>query len=92
MQTPEEALAAMQKQALDAIRTGQAQTLGAVRNWYATVGQHSPATPDLSPEMREALGDPAKIVDSVYDFASQLLDLNKEFVHQLLQSAPTSEK
>ena len=36
---------------------------------------------------REKLGEPEQIVDSVYDFASQLLELNKQFVHQLLEAS-----
>jgi hypothetical protein len=35
--------------------------------------------------MSGTVGDPAEIVDGVYDFAAQLLALNKEFVHRLLE-------
>ena len=39
--------------------------------------------------MQDTIGDPAAIVDSVYDFAAQLMDLNKQFVHSLLEAGTT---
>ena len=42
---------------------------------------------EVPPFVAAAVGDPSAIVDSVYDFASQLLTLNKQFVHQLLEAA-----
>jgi hypothetical protein len=42
---------------------------------------------ELLPDVGRTVGDPAAIVDSVYDFATQLLALNKEFVHRLLEVA-----
>ncbi|MDN5804481.1 MAG: hypothetical protein L0H26_07855, partial [Microlunatus sp.] len=79
-QNPHEAMAAMQSQALDAIRTGQAATLEAVKNWNEAVAKMTPATPatpELPTELKDAMGDPSMIVDSVYDFAARLLELNK---------------
>ena len=87
---PQEAVAAMQAQALDAIRTGQAATLEAIRAWNEQVAQFSvgaPAVPELPEEITRALGQPEEIVDSVYDFAGKLLELNKQFVHQLLEAS-----
>jgi hypothetical protein len=42
---------------------------------------------EVPPFFAAAVGDPSAIVDSVYDFAGQLLTLNKQFVHQLLEPA-----
>ena len=94
MQTPQEAIAAMQVQALDAIRAGQAASLEAVKNWNEAVAKFTPPAPQAAPnlpdipaQLKDAVGDPSTIVDSVYDFASQLLELNKQFVHQLLDAS-----
>lgn len=90
MQTPQEALTVMQNQALEAIKSGQAATLEAMQAWRDGVTKLSPQTPamtEVPAEFKQAMGDPAEIVDSVYDFAGQLLDLNKEFVHKLLAAS-----
>jgi hypothetical protein len=90
MQTPQEALAAMQSQALEAIKTGQTATLEAMQAWrdgVAKLAPQSPSVPEVPAEFKQAVGDPAEIVDSVYEFAGQLLDLNKEFVHKLLAAS-----
>ena len=95
MQNAPEAIAAMQAQALDAIRTGQTATLEAVKNWNEAVAKFAPTpgstftpvpgAPDIPAPLKDAMGDPSAIVDLVYDFARQLLELNKQFVHQLLE-------
>lgn len=88
--TPQDALAQMQAQALDAIKNGQAATLEAVKKWNEQVSQLSAGmpnipTPEVPAEFQAAFGEPEQIVDSVYDFAAKLLELNKQFVHQLLE-------
>lgn len=90
--SPLEALEALQSQALSAIQNGQAATLDAVRKWNEGVAQFSaglptPAVPEVPADVKAALGEPKEIVDSVYDFAAKLLDLNKSFVHQLLEAS-----
>jgi hypothetical protein len=86
MQNAQEAIAAMQEQALDAIKSGQSTTLEAVKNWSDTVNKvtsdkvPAPAVPD---EVK-FIGDPKEIIDSVYDFAGKVLELNKQFVRDLL--------
>lgn len=90
MQSPQEALAAMQSQALEAIKSGQAATLEALQAWREGVAKmvpQAPAVPEVPAELKQAMGDPAEIVDSVYDFASKLLEMNKEFVHKLLAAS-----
>ncbi len=88
--TPQEVTAAIQAQALEAIKAGQAATLDAIKKWNENVAQFSaglPAAPEVPAEVKNAFGDPDQIVDSVYDFAAQLLELNKQFVHQLLDAS-----
>ncbi len=92
--TPQEAVAAMQAQALDAIKNGQAATLEALKKWNEQVAQFSASVPqmpapEVPAEVKKAFGEPEDMVDSVYDFAAKVLELNKQFVHQLLEvSAP----
>jgi Lhr-like helicase len=95
MQTPQETLTAMQTQAIEAIKSGQTATLEAVQAWRESVAKVTPQTapvPEVPAEFTQAIGDPAEIVDSVYDFAGQLLELNKEFVHKLLAAAQPATK
>ena len=42
-------------------------------------------------ELKAAFGDPAEIIDSVYEFAGQLLELNKKFVHDLLEASQAAQ-
>lgn len=93
-QSPTFVIAAMQSEALEAIKNGQAATLEAVKQWndnLAKITPNLPSTPELPTELKANLGSPSEIIDSVYDFAGQLLELNKQFVHQLLE-ASTLEK
>ncbi|WP_370894864.1 hypothetical protein [Janibacter sp. GXQ6167] len=88
--TPQEALQAMQAQALDAIKSGQAAALDAVKKWNADMAQFRaamPPAPEMPEEVRQSMGDPEQMVDSAYDFAAKLLELNKQFVHQLLEAS-----
>lgn len=93
MQTSQDMLTSMQTQALEAIRTGQAATLEAVKNWSETVAKMTPAAPaaQVPAEFKAAFGEPSEIIDSVYDFASQLLELNKKFVHDLLEASKAAQ-
>ncbi len=96
MQNPQDAMTAMQEQALEAIKSGQAATIEAVKQWSESVAKfapNAPATPAMPAEVQKALGDPAEIIDSVYDFAGKLLELNKKFVQDLLEAQqPTQGK
>ncbi len=91
----QDAVEAMQVQALEAVKKGQAATLDAIRQWHEGMAKFAPAmpaAPKLPEEVKANIGKPDEIIDSVYDFASQLLELNKQFAHQLLEaSAPKSE-
>lgn len=92
--TAQDAVKALQAQALDTIKTGQQATLDAIKKWNEGFAQYStnlPATPEVPAEVKQAFGEPNEIVDSVYDFAAQLLELNKKFVHDLLQVSATDK-
>lgn len=94
MNTAQEAVTAMQAQALEAIKSGQQGAVEAVKAWSSAAAKLTPDVPGLTevPGVRDTVGDPTAIVDSVYDFAGQLLDLNKDFVHSLLQATqPVAE-
>lgn len=91
MNNAQDAVTTAQAQALEAIRSGQSAALEAVRAWGQAVSKFSPEMssfmPMPMPGMKETVGDPAAIVDSVYDFAAQLMELNKQFVHSLLAAS-----
>lgn len=95
--TPQQAVAALQAQALDSIKSGHAATLEAVKKWNEQVTQFSAGfpsapAPEVPEEVKKAFGEPDEIVDSVYDFAAKLLELNKQFVHQLLEVSAPAKK
>jgi len=90
MAIAQDAITDLQAQALNAIKTGQEAAAEAIQAWSRAAAKVVP-TPqsvrEVPPFVAAAVGDPSAIVDSVYDFASQLLTLNKQFVHQLLEAA-----
>lgn len=79
----------LQTQALEAVKTGQAVTLEAVQTWRDAVAKLTPEFPSVY-DPRETIGDPTAILDSVYDFAKDLIDLNKAFAHQILDASQTT--
>ena len=95
MTTAQDAITDLQAQALEAIKTGQEAAAEAVQAWSNAVAKVAP-TPqsvrDLPPFVAATVGDPTAIVDSVYDFAGQLLTLNKQFVHRLLEAVEPAEQ
>jgi hypothetical protein len=76
----------LQAQALEAAKTSQTATLEAVQTWRNAVAKLTPEVPSVY-DPREVIGDPAAILDSVYDFAKDLIDLNKAFAHQILEAS-----
>ncbi len=87
MQNAQEALSAMQDQALEAIKSGQSTALDAVKNWTDTVAKTGVSAPSMPDKVTSAVGDPKEIIDSVYDFAGKLIELNKQFVQDLLEAS-----
>ena len=89
MATAKDTITDLQAKALDAIKAGQDAAAEAVQAWSNAMAKVAP-TPQsirLAPFVAGNVGDPTAIVDSVYDFAAQLLTLNKQFVHRLLEAA-----
>lgn len=87
MSSPQDLVVAAQAQALEAIRSGQSAALAAIQAWSQAVAKVTPEVPAFAqvPGIPQSIGDPAAMVDSGYDFAAQLIDLNKQFVHSLLE-------
>lgn len=93
MNPAQDAMKAMQDQTLEAIKQGQAATLDAVKQWNATVSQFAPQNPaaEVPAELKDAMGNPQQILDNVFGFASQLLELNRKFAQDLLASSAPAE-
>jgi hypothetical protein len=94
MKTAQDAITDLQAQALDAIKTGQEAAAEAVQAWSNAVAKVAPTPQSVRdlPPFDAVVGDPTAIVDSVYDFAGQLLTLNKQFVHRLLEAVEPAEQ
>ncbi len=76
----------LQSQALEAVKTGQAAALEAVQTWREAVAKLTPQFSSVS-DPKDTIGDPIAILDSGYDFAKDLIDLNKAFAHQILDAS-----
>jgi hypothetical protein len=95
MKTAQDAITDMQAQALDAIKTGQEAAAEAVQAWSNAVAKVAPTPQSVRDQplfVAATVGDTTAIVDSVYDFAGQLLTLNKQFVHRLLEAVEPAEQ
>lgn len=91
--TPQETAAKLQADSLEAIKSYQAATVKTVEAWteaFSRLSANAPALPELPAELKAAFGDPAAIVDSSFAFASQVLDLNKKFAHELIAAQKAS--
>lgn len=86
--TPREAMNKLQEQALDAIRSYQTAALKTIEAWNEAY-EKAPANPSLGMQTNV---DPADLVDSNYSFASQVLDLNQKFAHQLIDAAKSASE
>jgi hypothetical protein len=95
MAVPRDAIRNLQMQALEAIRNGQETAEERFRAWSDAVATMSPqemrSLGDHLPVVGDTLGEATAIVDSVYDFAAEVLTLNKEFVHRLLEASAIRE-
>jgi hypothetical protein len=95
MKTAQDAITDLQARALDAIKTGQEAAAEAVQAWSNAVAKVAPTPQSVRDQpafVAATVGDPTAIVDSVYDFAGQLLTLNKQFVHRLLEAVEPAEQ
>ena len=82
--------AEVQDQFLDAARQSQAALIDGLRAWTEAVQQLTPA--QTAWPLAE-LPTPTEVVDSVFDFAAQLLSVQREFAHSVLgATAPLVEQ
>jgi len=81
-----------QAQILDAVRQSQAAAVDGLRSWAETVQQFVPAQKSW-PQAADQLSTPGEVVDSVFDFAAELLTAQREFAHSVLSvTAPIVER
>lgn len=90
MITFEDVVRSMQDQLLTILTNWQQGSLDAFQAWMKATG---PLMPDLNlyhelPTFaQDALGNPERIVESYYAFAIQILNLHKEFVHEVFRAS-----
>jgi hypothetical protein len=95
MPTTQDVITDLQAQTLGAIKASQDAATESAQIWTNafTKATLTPQTTNGLPSLFvDAVGDPRAIVDSFYDFAGQLLTLNKEFAHkwqEAVEPAPT---
>jgi hypothetical protein len=94
MASTQDAINNLQTQTLDVIKGSQEAIANAVQAWSEAMA-NVVSTPQqlraLAPAaVANRVEDPAALVDSLYDFAGELLVLNRQFVHRLLQAAETA--
>jgi hypothetical protein len=74
----------LQAQVLDNIRKSQEAIIDGMRTWAETIRQLVPDTTQAAMPRTDQLPTPAEVVDSVFDFAAQLLDAQRQLAHSVL--------
>jgi hypothetical protein len=74
----------LQAQVLDGIRKSQEAVIDGMRSWAETVQQLVPGTAQAAFPRNDQLPSPTEVVDSVFDFAAQLLDAQRSLAHSVL--------
>jgi methyl-accepting chemotaxis protein len=74
----------LQAQMLDGIRKSQEAVIDGMRTWAETIQQLVPGTAQAGLPRTDQLPTPAEVVDSVFDFAAQLLSAQRELAHSVL--------
>ncbi|HEY2958525.1 MAG TPA: hypothetical protein VGM21_10015 [Actinomycetota bacterium] len=87
MADPKDTTQEFQAQVLDGIRKSQEAVVDGMRAWAETVQRLVPAGAQSAWPRGEQLPTPAQVVDSVFDFAAQLLDAQRELAHNVLGAA-----
>jgi hypothetical protein len=83
MPTEEDPTQELQAQVLDGIRKSQEAVIEGMRTWAETVQQLVPGTAQALPRTSQ-LPSATEVVDSVFDFAAQLLNALRELDHSVL--------
>jgi hypothetical protein len=84
MPTEKDPTQELQTQVLDGIRKSQEAVIDGMRTWTQTIQQLVPGTGQSALPRTDQLPSPAEVVDSVFDFAAQLLDAQRELAHSVL--------
>ena len=83
MADPKDTTQEIQAQVLDGIRKSQEAVIDGMRSWAETVQQLVPGGAQAVPGASQ-LPSPTEVVDSVFDFAAQLLNAQREWAHSVL--------
>ena len=84
MADPKDTTQEIQAQVLDGIRKSQEAVIDGMRAWAETVQQLVPGTGQAAVPGGGQLPSPTEVVDSVFDFAAQLLNAQRELAHSVL--------
>jgi hypothetical protein len=84
MPTEKDPTQELQAQVLDGIRKSQEAVIDGMRTWAETIQQLVPGTAQTAGPRTDQLPTPTEVVDSVFDFAAQLLDAQRELAHSVL--------
>jgi hypothetical protein len=74
-----------QEQTLKSVKQGQDAVVEAVRTWASAVEKTLPDTPAVP--FADKLPSPAAIVKATFDFAEELLKVQREFFENLVAAA-----
>jgi hypothetical protein len=86
MPTEKDPTQELQTQVLDGIRKSQEAVIDGMRTWAETIQQLVPGTTQAAMPRTDQLPSPAEVVDSVFDFAAQLLDAQRQLAHSVLSA------
>ena len=84
MPTEKDPTEELQAQVLDGIRKSQEAVIDGMRTWAETIQQLVPGTAQAAVPRSDQLPSPTEVVDSVFDFAAQLLDAQRKLAHSVL--------
>src|SRR4029453_17586125 len=84
MPTEKDPTQEIQTQVLDGIRKSQEAVIDGMRTWAEAIQQLVPGTTRAAMPRTAQLPPPAGVVDSVFDFAAQLLNAQRELAHSVL--------
>jgi len=84
MADPKDTTQEIQAQVLEGIRRSQEAVIDGMRAWTETVQQLVPGGTKSAVPSGTPLPSPTEVVDSVFDFAAQLLDAQRELAHSVL--------
>ena len=84
MADPKDTTQEIQTQVLEGIRRSQEAVIDGMRAWTETVQQLVPGGSQAAMPSGTQLPSAAEVVDSVFDFAAQLLNAQRELAHSIL--------